>query len=191
MKGVWFSMCFCRITSPLSSVPMSRWMGALSTRASRTRQEDHSRLRPLCYRGVDVFILSSLVSRKSYENVLKKVMDNSRRGFYLNVIRHSANSTIQGAWFTQMLQPCALGMMYNIPLFFLQFSVQSNMGLSTGTTFPSAVHHVLFLAADTCLQGVPSWAQQAGWVRWTIQMIEWRLDRPNFRQIPFMRRHAN
>jgi len=143
MKGVWFSMCFCRITSPLSSVPMSRWMGALSTRASGTRQEDHIRLRPLCYRGVDVFILSSLVSRKSYENVLKK------------------------------------------------FSVQSNMGLSTGTTFPSTVHHVLFLAADTCLQGVPSWAQQAGWVRWTIQMIEWRLDRPNFSQIPFMRRHAN
>ncbi|KAG2572824.1 hypothetical protein PVAP13_7KG203965 [Panicum virgatum] len=71
-KGVWFSMCFCRITSPLSSVPMSRWMGALSTRASGTRQEDHIRLRPLCYRGVDVFILSSLVSRKSYENVLKK-----------------------------------------------------------------------------------------------------------------------
>ena len=42
-------------------------------------------------------LLSSLVSRKSYENVLKKVMNNSRRGFYLNVIRHSANSTIQGA----------------------------------------------------------------------------------------------
>jgi len=120
-------------------------------------QEDHSRLRPLCYRGVDVFILSSLVSRKSCENVLKKVMNNSIRGLYLNVIRHSANSTIQGAWFTQMLQPCALGMMYNIPLFFLQFSVQSNMGLSTGTTFPSTVYHVLFLAADTCLQGVPSW----------------------------------
>jgi len=34
-------------------------MGALSTRASGTQQEDHSRLRPLCYRGVDVFILSS------------------------------------------------------------------------------------------------------------------------------------
>ncbi|KAG2585518.1 uncharacterized protein LOC120713072 isoform X1 [Panicum virgatum] len=72
MKGVWFSMCFCRITSPLSLVPMSRWMGALSTRASGTQQEGHSRLRPLCYRGVDVFILSSLVSRKSCENVLKK-----------------------------------------------------------------------------------------------------------------------
>ncbi|AQK85186.1 Rho-related protein from plants 3 [Zea mays] len=36
-------------------------------------QEDYSRLRPLSYRGADVFILSfSLVSRASYENVLKK-----------------------------------------------------------------------------------------------------------------------
>jgi hypothetical protein len=38
-------------------------------------QEDYSRLRPLSYRGADVFILSfSLVSRASYENVLKKVV---------------------------------------------------------------------------------------------------------------------
>jgi GTPase SAR1 family protein len=38
-------------------------------------QEDYSRLRPLSYRGADVFILSfSLVSRASYENVLKKVL---------------------------------------------------------------------------------------------------------------------
>lgn len=40
-------------------------------------QEDYSRLRPLSYRGADVFILSfSLVSRASYENVLKKVLDS-------------------------------------------------------------------------------------------------------------------
>jgi GTPase SAR1 family protein len=39
-------------------------------------QEDYSRLRPLSYRGADVFILSfSLVSRASYENVLKKVLN--------------------------------------------------------------------------------------------------------------------
>lgn len=37
-------------------------------------QEDYSRLRPLSYRGADVFILSfSLTSRASYENVHKKV----------------------------------------------------------------------------------------------------------------------
>ncbi|KAK4750724.1 hypothetical protein SAY87_004206 [Trapa incisa] len=36
-------------------------------------QEDYNRLRPLSYRGADVFVLSfSLISRPSYENVLKK-----------------------------------------------------------------------------------------------------------------------
>ncbi|CAI9764333.1 unnamed protein product [Fraxinus pennsylvanica] len=36
-------------------------------------QEDYNRLRPLSYRGADVFILSfSLISRASYENVSKK-----------------------------------------------------------------------------------------------------------------------
>ena len=37
-------------------------------------QEDYNRLRPLSYRGADVFVLAfSLVSRASYENVSKKV----------------------------------------------------------------------------------------------------------------------
>lgn len=37
-------------------------------------QEDYNRLRPLSYRGADVFVLAfSLVSRASYENVWKKV----------------------------------------------------------------------------------------------------------------------
>lgn len=36
-------------------------------------QEDYNRLRPLSYRGADVFVLAfSLVSRASYENVIKK-----------------------------------------------------------------------------------------------------------------------
>ncbi|BAT76120.1 hypothetical protein LR48_Vigan01g239100 [Vigna angularis] len=36
-------------------------------------QEDYNRLRPLSYRGADVFVLAfSLVSHASYENVLKK-----------------------------------------------------------------------------------------------------------------------
>ncbi|KAJ6679347.1 RHO FAMILY GTPASE [Salix purpurea] len=36
-------------------------------------QEDYNRLRPLSYRGADVFILAfSLISRPSYENVSKK-----------------------------------------------------------------------------------------------------------------------
>lgn len=37
-------------------------------------QEDYNRLRPLSYRGADVFILSfSLISKASYENIPKKV----------------------------------------------------------------------------------------------------------------------
>ncbi|KAK3439169.1 hypothetical protein EUGRSUZ_C03813 [Eucalyptus grandis] len=43
-------------------------------------QEDYSRLRPLSYRGADVFVLAfSLISRASYENVLKKWMPELRR----------------------------------------------------------------------------------------------------------------
>lgn len=39
-----------------------------------TGQEDYNRLRPLSYRGGDVFVLAfSLVSRASYENIFKKV----------------------------------------------------------------------------------------------------------------------
>ncbi|KAF3531399.1 hypothetical protein DY000_02036535 [Brassica cretica] len=38
-----------------------------------TGQEDYNRLRPLSYRGADVFLLAfSLVSKASYENVSKK-----------------------------------------------------------------------------------------------------------------------
>lgn len=37
-------------------------------------QEDYNRLRPLSYRGADVFILAfSLISRPSFENISKKV----------------------------------------------------------------------------------------------------------------------
>ncbi|XWS26829.1 hypothetical protein CRYUN_Cryun26dG0063600 [Craigia yunnanensis] len=43
-------------------------------------QEDYSRLRPLSYRGTDIFVLAfSLISRASYENVLKKWMPELRR----------------------------------------------------------------------------------------------------------------
>jgi GTPase SAR1 family protein len=41
----------------------------------RSGQEDYSRLRPLSYRGADIFVLAfSLISSASYENVLKKVV---------------------------------------------------------------------------------------------------------------------
>lgn len=40
----------------------------------KSGQEDYNRLRPLSYRGADVFLLAfSLISRASYENVAKKV----------------------------------------------------------------------------------------------------------------------
>ncbi|KAK1311569.1 Rac-like GTP-binding protein 2 [Acorus calamus] len=43
-------------------------------------QEDYSRLRPLSYRGADIFVLAfSLISRASYENVMKKWMPELRR----------------------------------------------------------------------------------------------------------------
>ncbi|KAF7813852.1 rac-like GTP-binding protein ARAC7 isoform X1 [Senna tora] len=43
-------------------------------------QEDYSRLRPLSYRGADIFVLAfSLISRPSYENILKKWMPELRR----------------------------------------------------------------------------------------------------------------
>ncbi|XP_048423103.1 rac-like GTP-binding protein ARAC7 [Pyrus x bretschneideri] len=43
-------------------------------------QEDYSRLRPLSYRGADIFVLAfSLISRASYENVLRKWMPELRR----------------------------------------------------------------------------------------------------------------
>ncbi|MFS7917077.1 putative small GTPase, P-loop containing nucleoside triphosphate hydrolase [Helianthus anomalus] len=39
------------------------------------RQEDYNRLRPLSYRGADVFILAfSLISKASYENISKKAI---------------------------------------------------------------------------------------------------------------------
>ncbi|KAF5776467.1 putative small GTPase, P-loop containing nucleoside triphosphate hydrolase [Helianthus annuus] len=40
---------------------------------AQTGQEDYNRLRPLSYRGANVFILAfSLISKASYENVSKK-----------------------------------------------------------------------------------------------------------------------
>ena len=43
-------------------------------------QEDYNRLRPLSYRGADVFLLSfSLISRASYEDVSKKVSGGEGR----------------------------------------------------------------------------------------------------------------
>lgn len=54
-----------------------------------TGQEDYNRLRPLSYRGADVFLLAfSLISRASYENVAKKV---SLILFILNFVLYLSN----------------------------------------------------------------------------------------------------
>ncbi|KAM1702538.1 hypothetical protein ACFX1Q_027878 [Malus domestica] len=48
-------------------------------------QEDYNRLRPLSYRGADVFLLAfSLISRPSYENISKKK--------WIPELRHYASS---------------------------------------------------------------------------------------------------
>lgn len=49
-------------------------------------QEDYNRLRPLSYRGADVFLLAfSLISKASYENVIKKVMI-----MFFNIFKYSS-----------------------------------------------------------------------------------------------------
>ncbi|CAN1229681.1 Rac-like GTP-binding protein ARAC2 [Linum grandiflorum] len=49
-------------------------------------QEDYNRLRPLSYRGADVFLLAfSLISRASYENIHKKVI-TFQLGFRLKCV---------------------------------------------------------------------------------------------------------
>ena len=49
-------------------------MGFIFFYDGRAGQEDYNRLRPLSYRGADVFLLAfSLISKASYENVAKKV----------------------------------------------------------------------------------------------------------------------
>ncbi|CAN6682861.1 unnamed protein product [Malus baccata var. baccata] len=56
------SFCFC----------FSLYFGSFNNHIL-TGQEDYNRLRPLSYRGADVFILAfSLISKASYENVAKK-----------------------------------------------------------------------------------------------------------------------
>ncbi|XP_072082474.1 rac-like GTP-binding protein RAC1 isoform X2 [Arachis hypogaea] len=51
-------------------------------------QEDYNRLRPLSYRGADVFLLAfSLISRASYENVAKKVRLVYTYYYYFGVLK--------------------------------------------------------------------------------------------------------
>lgn len=52
-----------------------RWAKFLIFWTMYAGQEDYNRLRPLSYRGADVFLLAfSLISRPSFENISKKVI---------------------------------------------------------------------------------------------------------------------
>ncbi|BBG97255.1 hypothetical protein Prudu_006315 [Prunus dulcis] len=60
-------------------------------------QEDYNRLRPLSYRGADVFLLAfSLISRPSYENIPKKVDLREDRQFLMDYPGACTISTQQG-----------------------------------------------------------------------------------------------
>lgn len=65
---------FC-LSSPLVEIEIALFVqGIQFCVICSTGQEDYNRLRPLSYRGADVFILAfSLISKASYENVSKKV----------------------------------------------------------------------------------------------------------------------
>lgn len=58
-------------------------------------QEDYNRLRPLSYRGADVFLLAfSLISKASYENIYKKVTYNNLNFIIINYkFLHSVDHT--------------------------------------------------------------------------------------------------
>ncbi|KAH1260228.1 Rac-like GTP-binding protein RHO1 [Glycine max] len=60
-------------------------------------QEDYNRLRPLSYRGADVFILAfSLISKASYENVSKKTDLRDDKQFFVDHPGAVPITTVQG-----------------------------------------------------------------------------------------------
>ncbi|PIA62149.1 hypothetical protein AQUCO_00200270v1 [Aquilegia coerulea] len=64
-------------------------------------QEDYNRLRPLSYRGADVFVLAfSLVSRASYENIFKKWIPELQH--YAPGVPVVLAGTKLGLWYTDL-----------------------------------------------------------------------------------------
>jgi hypothetical protein len=79
-------LALLRVTR-VSGIKLYKFFGAA------TGQEDYNRLRPLSYRGADVFLLAfSLISKASYENVSKKA-----RACYL--LSHSNLICSTHCWF--------------------------------------------------------------------------------------------
>jgi len=87
-------------------------------------QEDYNRLRPLSYRGADVFVLAfSLVSRASYENVFKKVC------FYARVSELAFSLVLQmSLLFSNLLYTLVSGSLNSsiLPLVSLLYSLEPN-----------------------------------------------------------------
>ena len=80
----WYSLSLFQASSFL--VAAARYLFLNLVCVCGTGQEDYNRLRPLSYRGADVFILAfSLISKASYENVSKKV-----RAFLLLLIYNTS-----------------------------------------------------------------------------------------------------
>lgn len=73
-----------------------------------TGQEDYNRLRPLSYRGADVFLLAfSLISKASYENVAKKVsLASTMRDFFpfFSLLQH----VVWLIWFADKFFMCSV-----------------------------------------------------------------------------------
>ena len=71
---IWVCGTLLVSSEPLFQIYSFSSCGLLRFRFSGAGQEDYNRLRPLSYRGADVFLLAfSLISKASYENVAKKV----------------------------------------------------------------------------------------------------------------------
>ncbi|CAL1396442.1 unnamed protein product [Linum trigynum] len=96
----------------------------------------YNRLRPLSYRGADVFLMAfSLTSRASYENIHKKVMAllSGFAGVYTEAImkkRPSRNINVQNFWLY------VFGMAFNAVAILIQdFDAVMNKGFFHGYSF--------------------------------------------------------
>jgi hypothetical protein len=76
-----------------------------------TGQEDYNRLRPLSYRGADVFILAfSLISKASYENVSKKVLACSHFAMVSHMfLMYFCLSVMNYVWISMLVECLAMG----------------------------------------------------------------------------------
>ncbi len=100
-------------------------------------QEDYNRLRPLSYRGADVFLLAfSLISKASYENISKKVC--SRAPLPSSSFSHTLITTMLYCKM-QMFSWCNACM----PIWSLSVHTHCKQAASLGMSFLTRVHCLL------------------------------------------------